>query len=326
MKYRLLGPELRVSALGLGCLPLTGFAGGNPLYAQIDHAEARATLHRALDLGVTFFDTAEVYGQDNEELLGRAIAGRQDGLVIATKFGFRFADGAIHGCDGTPANARRACEQSLKRLGVERIGLFYLHRVDPAVPIEETLGAMADLVREGKVGQLGLSEASAEQIRRAHKVHPVAAVESEYSLWERGVEDHILPLLRELGIGFVPYAPLGRGFLTGRIRTRADLREGDYRLSDPRYNEENFPKNLRLVDVVTSLAAARGVSTAQMALAWLLAQGPDLAPIPGAERRDLLDDCMAAVDVALSTAELVQLAAAMPPGSIAGKRYRALEQ
>jgi aryl-alcohol dehydrogenase-like predicted oxidoreductase len=314
---------LEVSALGLGCMPMTGFADGAPMYGHPDAVEALATLHRAIDIGVTLFDTAEIYGQANEELLGRAISGRREGLLISTKFGFLFKAGQYLGCDGRPENARRACEQSLTRLGTDAIDLFYLHRVDPAVSIEESIGGMADLVREGKVRFLGLSEVSAETIRRAHAEHPIAAVESEYSLWERGPEESVLPALRELGIGFVPYAPLGRGFLTGTIRSRADLRSGDYRLTDPRYDEENFAANMRMVDAVSSVASAKGTSMTQVALAWLLAQGPDVVPIPGIERRQFLDDSMGAVDLELAPSDLLAIEVAAPRGSTAGARYRA---
>lgn len=319
MIYRKLG-GLQVSALGLGCMPMAGI--GAAMYGRADHRESLATLERAIELGVTFFDTAEVYGPYvNEELLGQAIKGRRDRLVIATKFGFRIEDGAIRGVDSSPENIRRACEGSLKRLGIDTIDLYYQHRVDPNVPIEETIGAMSRLVEEGKVRYLGLSEAGADTIRRADATHPIAALQSEYSLWERGVEEEILPLCQDLGIGFVPYSPLGRGFLTGLISQRSDLAEGDYRLNDPRYSEENFAKNLGIVDVVEQMAVAHRVSPAQIALAWLLAQGDDIVPIPGSKRRATLEDSMAAVNVALSAADLDALDAAAPPGSTAGQRY-----
>ncbi|PXW71670.1 aryl-alcohol dehydrogenase-like predicted oxidoreductase [Blastomonas natatoria] len=319
MIYRKLG-GLQVSALGLGCMPMAGI--GAAMYGRADHRESLATLERAIELGVTFFDTAEVYGPfADEELLGQAIKGRRDRLVIATKFGFRIEDGAIRGVDSSPENVRRACEGSLKRLGIDTIDLYYQHRVDPNVPIEETIGAMSRLVEEGKVRYLGLSEAGADTIRRADATHPIAALQSEYSLWERGVEEEILPLCQDLGIGFVPYSPLGRGFLTGLISQRSDLAEGDYRLNDPRYSEENFAKNLGIVDVVEQMAVAHRVSPAQIALAWLLAQGDDIVPIPGSKRRATLEDSMAAVNVALSAADLDALDAAAPPGSTAGQRY-----
>lgn len=323
MHYRSLGQGLTVSALGVGCMPMAGV--GKGMYGEATDAESIATLHRAIDLGVTFFDTAEVYGPyRNEELLGQAIRGRRDGLVIATKFGFRIgADGAMQGVDSTPENVRRACDASLRRLGIDTIDLYYQHRVDPAVPIEETMGALADLVRAGKVRHVGLSEAGAGTIRRAHAVHPVAALQSEYSLWERDIETEILPTLRELGIGLVPFSPLGRGFLTGQITSRADLPEGDYRLNDPRYAEENFAANMKIVDTVKAIAAKHGVSGAQIALAWLLAQGDDIVPIPGFKRRATLEDSMAAVDVTLDAQDLTELDKAAPRGGTAGPRYGA---
>jgi aryl-alcohol dehydrogenase-like predicted oxidoreductase len=319
MIYRKLG-GLQVSALGLGCMPMAGI--GAAMYGKADHRESIATLERAIELGVTFFDTAEVYGPYvNEELLGQAIKGRRDRLVIATKFGFRIEDGGYRGVDSSPENVRRACEGSLKRLGIDTIDLYYQHRVDPNVPIEETIGAMSRLVEEGKVRYLGLSEAGADTIRRADATHPITALQSEYSLWERGVEEEILPLCQDLGIGFVPYSPLGRGFLTGLISQRSDLPEGDYRLNDPRYSEENFAINMGVVDVVEQIAVAHRVSPAQIALAWLLAQGEDIVPIPGSKRRATLEDSMAAVNVSLSAADLDALDAAAPPGSTAGQRY-----
>jgi aryl-alcohol dehydrogenase-like predicted oxidoreductase len=319
MIYRKLG-GLEVSALGLGCMPMAGI--GPAMYGKADHRESIATLERAMELGVTFFDTAEVYGPYvNEELIGQAIRGRRERLVIATKFGFRLADGKVAGVDSSPENVRRACEGSLKRLGVDTIDLYYQHRVDPDVPIEETVGAMARLVEEGKVRFLGLSEAGADNIRRAHATHPIAALQSEYSLWERGVEEDILPLCQDLGIGFVPYSPLGRGFLTGQFSKRSDLPEGDYRLNDPRYSEENFASNMVIVDAVKTIAAAHSVSPAQIALAWLLAQGDDVVPIPGSKRRATLEDSMAAVNVKLSAADLDALDAAAPRDATAGDRY-----
>ena len=323
MKYRTLGPDLTVSALVLGCMPMAGV--GPNMYGAANEAESIATIHRAIELGVTLFDTAEVYGPlINEELVGRAIRGKRDGLVIATKFGFRFGDdGKVSGVDSTPANIRRACEGSLQRLGIDTIDLFYQHRVDPNVPIEDTVGAMAELVREGKVRFLGLSEASAATLRKAAAVHPIAALQSEYSLWERDIEEEILPACRELGTGFVPYSPLGRGFLTGQITSRDDLPEGDYRRNDPRYSEENFAENLKIVDVVKQTAAAHGVSGAQVALAWLLAQGDDIVPIPGSKRRATLEDSMAAVEVSLTAEDLAALDRAAPRGGTAGPRYGA---
>lgn len=319
MKHRTLG-GLDVSALGVGLMPMAGV--GPAMYGAADEAESIATIHRAIDLGVTFFDTAEVYGpHTNEELLGRAIKGKREGLVIATKFGFRIGEGGIRGTDSSPANVRAACEGSLRRLGVETIDLLYQHRVDPAVPIEETVGAMAELVREGKVRFLGLSEAGAATLRRAAAVHPIAALQSEYSLWERDIEAEILPTARELGIGFVPYSPLGRGFLTGSITSRDQLAPGDYRLNDPRYAPGNFEANMATVDVVKAIAAAHGVSAAQVALAWLLSQGDDIVPIPGSKRRVTLEDSMAAADVVLTADDLTRLDAAAPRGGTAGPRY-----
>lgn len=320
MKYRTLGPDFEVSALGLGCMPMAGV--GKNMYGEANEAESIATIHRAIELGVTLFDTAEIYGPlVNEELVGRAIRGKRDAVVIATKFGFRYDENGMTGVDSTPANVQRACEDSLQRLGVETIDLFYQHRVDPNVPIEETVGAMGRLVEQGKVRRLGLSEASAETIRRAAAVHPIAAVQSEYSLWERDVEADILPVVRELGIGFVPYSPLGRGFLTGQITAREDLPEGDYRRNDPRYSEENFDRNMQVVEVVKQIAAAHDASAAQVALAWLLAQGDDIVPIPGSKRRVTLEDSMKAADLTLSAEDLAKLDAASPRGGTAGPRY-----
>ncbi|MGZ8999113.1 MAG: aldo/keto reductase, partial [Allosphingosinicella sp.] len=257
----------------------------------------------------------------NETLLGEAISGKRDGLVIATKFAIRWDGDQPVGIDGSPENARRACEGSLRRLGIETIDLFYQHRVDPNVPIEETIGGMAELVKEGKVRHLGMSEAAPETLRRAHAVHPIAALQSEYSLWEREVEGDILPVCRELGIGFVPYSPLGRGFLTGDIRSRADLPADDWRHNDPRYSEENFGSNLKIVDAIRSVADRRGVSLARIALAWLLAQGEDIVPIPGVKRLATLEDSAGAADVELSVEDLADLDSAAPRGGTAGPRY-----
>jgi len=318
MKYRTLGQGLKVSAIGIGCMPMV--RDGNITYGgEANDTESIATIHRAIDLGINFFDTAQIYGPfQNEALLGRAIAGRREGLVIATKFGFRFEGNSITGLDGSPENARRSCDGSLQRLGIDTIDLFYQHRVDPSVPIEETVGGMADLVNEGKVRHLGLSEAAAETLRRAAAVHPIAALQSEYSLWERGVEEDILPVCRELGVGFVPYSPLGRGFLTGQITSRDDLPDNDWRRNDPRYSEDNFAANLRLVEIVRSVAKRHNVSPAQIALAWLLAQGDNVVPIPGVKRRTTLEDSAAAVEVSLSDADLRELEGA---ADVAGQRY-----
>ena len=318
MKLRTLGGGLRVSALGLGCMPMVGT--GMIHYGAATEAESIATIHRAIDLGITFFDTAEIYGPHvNEELLGRAIKGRREKLVIATKFGFMSATGIA--IDSSPANVRRACDGCLMRLGIDHIDLFYQHRVDPAVPIEETVGAVADLVRAGKVRHVGLSEASAATLRRAAAVHPIAALQTEYSLWERGVERDILPAARALGIGFVPYSPLGRGFLAGSIARPADLPEGDYRHQDPRYAHENFARNLALVEVLKAVGAAHGASAAQVALAWLLAQGADVVPIFGSKRRATLEDSAGAVALELTSGDLARLDEASPPGATAGARY-----
>jgi aryl-alcohol dehydrogenase-like predicted oxidoreductase len=320
MKYRTLGQALKVSALGVGCMPMQ--VGGGNVYGVATEEESIATIHRAIDLGVTFFDTAEVYGPHrNEELVGRGIKGKRDGLVIATKFGFTFDESGMTGVDSTPQNVRRACEGSLKRLGIETIDLFYQHRVDPNVPIEETMGALVELKREGKIHYIGLSEAGVGSIRRAAAVHPVAALQSEYSMWERDIEEDILPVCRELGIGLVPFSPLGRGFLTGQITKRSDLPEGDYRLNDPRYSEENFGANMGIVDVAKGIADKYGVSGGQVALAWLLAQGEDIVPIPGFKRRVTLEDSMAAVEVTLDADDLAALDMAAPRGGTAGPRY-----
>ncbi|HWT11127.1 MAG TPA: aldo/keto reductase [Allosphingosinicella sp.] len=317
MKYRELGQGLRVSAIGIGCMGMV--RGGNIVYGEADDAESFATIDRAIELGIDFFDTAQIYGPfQNEELLGRAIRRKRDGLVIATKFGFRFEGNQIIGIDGSPENARRSCEGSLQRLGIETIDLYYQHRVDPNVPIEETVGGMAELVREGKVRHIGLSEAAPETLRRAHQVHPISALQSEYSLWEREVEDDILPLCRELGIGFVPYSPLGRGFLAGEIRRRSDLPDNDWRRNDPRWSEENFDANLNIVDLVRRVAARQGASPAQVALAWLLAQGEDIVPIPGSKRRATLEDSAAAAGLALTDEDLAELEGAR---TAAGPRY-----
>jgi aryl-alcohol dehydrogenase-like predicted oxidoreductase len=320
MKHRTLGDGLDVSAIGIGCMPM--IREGNINYGRADDDTSIRTIHEAIDLGVTFFDTAEMYGPfRNEELVGRAIKGKRDGLVIATKFAMTWDGDTPTGVDGSPANARRACEGSLKRLGIETIDLFYQHRVDPDTPIEETVGGLADLVKEGKIRHIGLSEAAAATIRRAAKVHPIAALQSEYSIWERDVEDEILPACRENGIGFVPYSPLGRGLLAGSIRSLADLPPNDYRRFDPRYSEENLARNLAIVDTLGGIARRHGVSNAQIALAWLLAQGDDIVPIPGVKRLETLRDSVRAPEVALTPEDLAGIAAAVPGGSAAGPRY-----
>ncbi|KAB2850362.1 MAG: methyltransferase domain-containing protein, partial [Sphingopyxis terrae] len=295
---------------------------GSDVVADADMDEATRTIHRAIDMGVTFFDTAQIYGPfTNEELLGEAIKGKRDGLVIATKFGFRFDGKQIVGVDGSPDNARRACEGSLQRLGIDTIDLFYQHRVDPSVPIEETVGGMMELVKEGKVRHIALSEAGPETLRRAAKAAPITALQSEYSIWERDVEDEILPVCREFGIGFVPYSPLGRGFLAGAVRSRDELPEHDWRRNDPRYSEENLPANLRIVDAIGAVADRHGVSKAQVALAWLLAQGDDIVPIPGTKRRATMEDSMAAADLTLSADDIAAIDAAAPKGGTSGPRY-----
>jgi aryl-alcohol dehydrogenase-like predicted oxidoreductase len=317
MYKRKLGAGLEVSALGLGCMGMSDF------YSGRDEAEAIATIHRALDLGVDFLDTADIYGVGaNEELVGRALAGRRDKVVVATKFGnVRSADGRFLGVNGKPDYVRQCCEASLRRLGVDVIDLYYQHRVDPETPIEETVGAMAELVRAGKVRWLGLSEAAPATIRRAHAVHPIAALQTEYSLWSRDPEDELLPTVRELGIGFVAYSPLGRGFLTGRFRTADDFAPDDYRRHSPRFQGENFEKNLRLVDRIDALAAEKRCSPAQLALAWVLAQGDDVVPIPGTKRRAYLEQNVGALDVRLSEADLERIDRDLPPGAAAGERY-----
>ena len=320
MKYRTLGHGLEVSAIGIGCMPM--IRGGNIAYGDANDDVSTRTIHEAIDLGITFFDTAEMYGPfSNEELVGKAIAGRRDGLVIATKFAMRWDGNKPTVVDGSPENARRACEGSLKRLGIDTIDLFYQHRVDLNVPIEETVGGMAELVKEGKVRFLGLSEAAADTVRRAAKVHPIAALQSEYSTWERDVEDDILAACRDNGIGFVPYSPLGRGFLAGGIRSLADLPANDWRHNDPRYSAENMPANLAIVDAVAAVAARHGVSNAQIALAWLLAQGDDIVPIPGVKRIETMHDSAGAPDVVLTAADLAAIDAAAPSGKTAGPRY-----
>ncbi|WP_426164130.1 aldo/keto reductase [Sandarakinorhabdus sp. DWP1-3-1] len=323
MQHRKLGTQgLEVSALGLGCMGMAGTAGQAAMYGVVDIDEAVATLHRALDLGVNFFDTAEVYGPwINEELVGRGLKDKRDQAVIATKFGFRIVDGKVSGTDSRPENVRAVAEASLKRLGTDHIDLFYQHRVDPNVPIEDTVGAMADLVREGKVRYLGLSEAGAGTIRRAHAVHPISALQSEWSLWERGVEDEIWPLCQELGIGFVPYSPLGRGFLTGSQPRAEDLPDSDYRSKDPRYQGANYDANMAAVTVVKEIAATHGATAAQVALGWLLAKGDSVVPIPGSKRRLTLEDNAGAASLTLTAADMATLDAALPPGTTAGDRY-----
>jgi len=323
MKTRTLGRNgPTVSALGLGCMGMSAFYGGRG-----DDAAAIAVIHRALERGVTLLDTADMYGpHTNEVLVGRAIADRREQVFLATKFGIRLdpSDPQARGVDGRPEYVQAACEASLKRLGVDHIDLYYQHRVDPAVPIEDTVGAMARLVEQGKVRWLGLSEAAPETIRRAHAVHPITALQTEYSLWSREPEENgVLAMVRELGIGFVPYSPLGRGFLTGAIRTPEDFDADDYRRHSPRFQGDNFARNLALVEQVRALAAARGVSAGQLALAWVLAQGEDLVPIPGTKRLAYLEENLGALDVALDADDLARIDAVFPVAAAAGARYPA---
>jgi aryl-alcohol dehydrogenase-like predicted oxidoreductase len=317
MRKRTLGPEgPEVSAIGLGCMGMSAF------YGRADEDEALRTIHRALDLGCNLLDTSDMYGpHTNEELVGRAIAGRREQVFLATKFGIKLEPGdpPRRSIDGSPAYVREACEGSLRRLGVERIDLYYQHRVDPGTPIEETVGAMAELVAEGKVAHLGLSEASAQTIRRAHAVHPITAVQSEYSLWTRDVEDEVMPTLRELGIALVSYSPLGRGFLSGRFTSPEELDEGDFRRYGPRFTGENLKQNLRLAERVKELAQEKGITPGQLALAWVLHRGEHVVPIPGTKHVSYLEENLAAADIELSGAEVERIAQAVP--APAGDRY-----
>ena len=320
LKQRTLGTQgLIVSELGLGCMGMSQ-SYGSP--EERDERESIATIHRALELGVEFLDTAEVYGPfTNEELVGRALKGRREGALVATKFGFRIENGQITGLDSRPAHIREAVEGSLRRLGTDRIDLLYQHRVDPEVPIEDVAGTAATLIKEGKVRFFGLSEAGENTIRHAHAEHPVSALQSEYSLWERNLEPRIIPLLRELKIGLVPFSPLGRGFLTGTAKRAEEYSEDDYRRTDPRYQGANFDANMRAAQAVQELARSKRATAAQIALAWLLHKGEDMVPIPGTKRRKYLEENLAAADLELSPREMAELDAALPPEKVAGPRY-----
>ena len=317
MRMRKLGSQgLEVSELGLGCMGMSEF------YGRADEGEAVATIHRALDLGIHLIDTADMYGPyTNEKLVGRAIAGRRDEVILATKFGLVRTENGHRSINGRPAYVRAACDASLQRLGVDHIDLYYLHRVDPNTPIADTVGAMAELVRAGKVRYLGLSEAAPQTIWRAHAVHPISALQTEYSLWTRDPEDEILPTVRALGIGFVAYSPLGRGFLSGRIRSLDDLDKDDFRRFNPRFQGDNFTRNLDLVNQVRAVATEKGVTPSQLALAWVLSRGADVIPIPGTTRRSHLEENLGALEIDLTPEDLDRIESAFPKGATAGDRY-----
>jgi aryl-alcohol dehydrogenase-like predicted oxidoreductase len=318
MRRRKLGRQgLEVSALGLGCMGMSQSYGDT-----FDETESIATVHRAIELGVSFFDTADVYGPlTNEELVGRALKGKRDSVVIATKFGFAIRDRQTVGVDSRPEHIREVVDGCLRRLATDRIDLLYQHRIDPKVPIEDVAGAVATLVREGKVRFFGLSEAGAANIRRAHAVHPVSALQSEYSLWERNLEPEIIPLLRELGIGLVPFSPLGRGFLTGAAKPAEEYPEGDFRRRDPRFQRGNFEANMRAAEAVREIAQEKRATPGQIALAWLLHKGDDIVPIPGTKRRSYLEENVAAADIVLSHGDMARLDSALPPDAVSGPRY-----
>lgn len=317
MKKRKLGDQgLKVSALGLGCM------GMSQSYGTPDDAESIATIHKALDLGINFFDTAELYGPYiNEELIGKALKGRRDKAIIATKFGFKIVNGKMEGVDSRPEHIREVVEASLRRLGVSTIDLLYQHRVDPKVPIEDVVGTMAELVKEGKVLYLGLSEAGGNTIRRAHRTHPISVLQSEYSLWERHLETKIIPIIRELGIGLVPFSPLGRGFLSGKVQRAEEYAANDYRHGDPRFQGTNFDVNMHMANVIKTLAEKKAATPAQIAIAWLLHKGNDLVPIPGTKRRIYLEENIKATDIVLTPTDMQLLDTALPPNATAGPRY-----
>lgn len=322
MQHRRLG-SIETSAIGLGCMGMAGMNSMTAIYGAVDLDEAFATLHRAIELGITLFDTAEVYGPyRNEELVAEGLKGKRDQVLISTKFGFRIEDGKMVGVDSRPSNIRSALEGSLKRLKTDHVDIYFQHRVDPEVAIERVMETLAALKQEGKIRAIGLSEAGPETIRRAHAVHPVDVLQSEYSLWERSIEEEILPLCRELGIGLMPYSPLGRGFLTGHAKRAEEYPEDDYRHNDPRYQGANYDQNMKLVRIVEGIADKRGASAAQVALAWLLDQGPDIVPIPGAKRRATLEDSAKATSLKLDIDDIDILTDASRPGTTAGARYQ----